>query len=210
MNTITLQTILTKNAEHLQNFQTNALMHCIQSTKMQDSIYRERLLDGIQVLSNYFQKIIMLRSVLTENTRFLKIAQIHLTEEFGHNISLMKDRHQKPPIWDAVLEGCCAWFAWKMFTLDDVDRTLLVHLVLESSANLFFHQAHQIMTRYGETNYFKLHSDVDEHHEALGITLLKGLNELHYLHLLDIQQQGWDMLNTICRRIAELALNDNH
>lgn len=38
-----------------------------------------------------------------------------------------------------------------------------MHLVLEASAQLFFKQAHQVMDQYHETQYFKIHHEVDEH-----------------------------------------------
>ncbi len=62
------------------------------------------------------------------------------------------------------------------------------------------------MEGFGETDYFKLHSEVDEHHETMGLALLKGLRETDYQNLLTIQQQGWDVLNTACNRIAELTI----
>ncbi|WP_026069282.1 hypothetical protein [Legionella tunisiensis] len=139
----------------------------------------------------------------------MKIAQKHLIEEFGHDISLMNDRGNNPPKWDAVLDACSCWFSWKMLTLDNIDKTLLVHLVLEASAHLFFREAHNVMEKYGETDYFKIHSEVDEEHEMMGVCLLEGLREVDYKHLLIVQQQGWDVLNTVCRRIAELTLQED-
>ena len=91
-----------------------------------------------------------------------------------------------------------------MLTLDNTDKTLLVHLVLEASANLFFKEAQQVMEKHSETDYFKIHSEADEHHEEMGLKLLKGLREIDYKRLLNVQQQGWDMLDTACTRMAEL------
>lgn len=201
-----LKMLLEKNKEFVKSYEKNELMVLIKSHQMTDPSKRVMLLDCIQVFSNYFQKTVMLRSVLTENKLFLDIAQIHLVEEFGHDISLMNDRQHSPPKWDAILESCSCWFSWKMFTLDNAEKTLLVHLVLEASANLFFKEAHRVMEQFGETDYFKVHSEIDEHHETMGLDLLEGLREIDYQHLMVIQQQGWDVLNAVCHRIAELTI----
>ncbi len=65
------------------------------------------------------------------------------------------------------------------------------------------------MEKFGETDYFKLHSELDEHHEMMGLELLEGLREADYQHLSLIQQQGWDVLNTVCHRIAALTINSS-
>ena len=61
------------------------------------------------------------------------------------------------------------------------------------------------MRQYAETDYFKIHADVDEHHETMGLDLLTGLRDLDYQRLSEVQQQGWAMLNTACCRMAELT-----
>lgn len=204
---INLEYILEKNKSYEEDFTKGSLMNLIQSTAMNDTKMRAELLDCIQVFSNYFQKTVMLRSVLNENSKYLQITQEHLTEEFGHNISLMHDRHDKEPIWDPILESCSCWFAWKMLTLDNLEKTFLVHLVLEVSANIFFIKAHQVMLKYNETNYFKIHAKIDEHHATMGHDFLRNLREDEYKSLLIIQKQAWDVLNTACNRMAELTYN---
>jgi len=201
-----LATLLEKNQVYIEQYKNNELMKLIQSIEMNEAENRVRLLDCIQVFSNYFQKTVMLRSILTENNRFLKVAQEHLEEEFGHDLTLNHDRHDRRPTWDPILEACSCWFTWKMLVLDNYGKTFLVHLVLESSANIFFKEAHLVMKRHAETNYFQMHAVVDEHHEQMGIQLLEGLSAVDYERLLEIQQQGWDMLNMVCTRMAELSV----
>ncbi|WP_248800351.1 iron-containing redox enzyme family protein [Pseudomonas sp. MWU13-2105] len=172
---------------------------------MDDKENRERLLDAVQVFSDYFQKTIMLRSVFCENRHFLSVVQAHLNEEFGHNFKLMKDRKYRVPVWHPILEATAAWFAWKMFTLDNEEKTVLIHLVLEASANIFFSAAHEVMRRYGETDYFEVHAQVDAQHEQMGIDLLDNLSAKKYVNLMTVQQQGWEMLNAACDQIACLS-----
>lgn len=204
-NNYDLRFLLNKNLEYSNTFKQSSLMSLIVDESMQKPECRRRLLDCIQVFSNYFQKTVMLRLVLNDNSSHIKIAQTHLAEEFGHDISLMHDRNDREPIWDPILEASSAWFSWKMLTLDNYEKTILVHQVLEESANIFFVKANQVMLRYNETEYFKIHAEIDDEHAAMGISLLKDLTSAQYLNLAIIQQQGWDVLNVVCNRIAELT-----
>jgi hypothetical protein len=203
--TFTLDALVTTNHQFTSDFAHNPLMHLIRSPLMDDTQKRIQLLDCIQVFSNYFQKTVMLRAILTDNKRYISVVQKHLLEEFGHDIALMHDRKERQPIWDPILEASACWFSWKMFSLDNPEKTVLVHLVLEASAHIFFIEAHKVMQKYAETNYFKLHADVDEHHETMGLDLLTDLRDIDYKRLLEVQQQGWDMLNTACARMAKLS-----
>lgn len=205
-NMPSLEKLLSENSNQLEKFRAkNNLMLLISSVEMKNKQIRENLLDGIQIFSNYFQKVVMLRRVFSELERFTKVSQIHLEEEYNHNYTLLKDRGYKKEMWDAQLEATASWFCWKMFTLNDTGKTILIHLVLEGSANIFFQKADKVMRAYSETDYFSTHAELDEEHEFMGIKLLENLSENEYKDLLIIQEQGWDMLNLACNRIAYLA-----
>lgn len=201
-----LEYLLKKNQDFVEEYKKNPFMKPIYANQKMDLKIEEIFLDCIQVFSNYFQKVVMLRNVFSEIPRFCEGAQEHLDEEFGHNLALMKDRKNRPPVWDPILEATSAWFTWKMFVLDNEEKTVLIHLVLESSANVFFQQAHKVMSHYGKTDYFKTHAEADEKHEKMGRALLENLSPEKYARLLDVQKQGWDVLNAACRRIAEIAM----
>lgn len=204
----TLSALLKKNTLIAKKYKTNStLMHLIHSKKMEQKKYRKKLLDAVQVFSDYFQKVVLLRNALCEHSIVAKVTQEHLQEEFCHNLLLMKDRDYRAPIWDPILEATAAWFCWKMFTLDNEEKTLIVHLVLETSANIFFRAAHKVMEKYQETSYFEIHSVADEKHEAMGKFLLEGLSKQKYQRLSELLLQSWDVLNAACNRIAELTLN---
>jgi hypothetical protein len=204
----TLPSLLEVNQTYIDEYKHCALMQLIQSPDMEQKLTRERLLDCIQILSDYFQRTVMLRNALCDHHRFMPVTQAHLREEFEHNIDLKKDREFRPAIWDPILEATSAWFAWKMLTLDNEEKTLLIHLVLESSANIFFSTAHQIMQKHGETNYFGIHAAVDSEHEEMGIKLLANLTTDKYDRLMEVQEQGWGMINAACNRIALLTLSN--
>jgi hypothetical protein len=201
----TLEEIIKQNEACIETFKVSKLMQLIGSDLMTKAENRYKLLDCIQTFSNYFQRTLMLRTAFTDTTHFANLAQEHLDEEYGHNISLLQERANKPPKWDPILESGSAWFCWKMLTLDNTEKTLLIHLVLEGSANIFFTAANVVMQRYKTTNYFNVHAENDERHEALGFELLEGLTPKIYQNLALVQKQGWEVLIMTCDRIAELA-----
>lgn len=196
--------LIRENQKYIKEFYDNPLMKLIQSSAMESKAKRNKLLDCIQVFSNYFQKMAMLRYCFSDNKKFTPTAWEHLSEEFGHNHDLDKDRKFREAIWDPILEATASWFNLKMFSLDSEEKTVIVHLVLETSANVFFQKAHEVMKQYGETEYFKTHSEADEKHEKMGLELLENLSCEKYQSLFDIQKKGWDMLNAVCERISIL------
>lgn len=201
--------ILERNKDFANEYQKNGLMQLVKSPLIENRLTAESLLDAIQVLSDYFQKVVMLRNVLCDNSYILAITTQHLNEEFGHNQSLLKDRNNRPPVWDPILEATSSWFVWKMFTLDNDQKSVLIHLVLESSANIFFTAAFQIMNKHYDTDYFIKHANLDEGHEEMGIELIRGVSLQRKADLFLIQEQGWEMMNQACNRIAQLAIENS-
>ena len=203
----TLEQITEQNEAWISKFKSSKIMQLVESGQLNNSDIRNSMMDAIQILSNYFQRALMLRSALTDTFNFAELAQEHLDEEYGHNVSLLQERNNRPPKWDPILESGSAWFCWKMLTLDNAEKTLLIHFVLEASANIFFTAANVVMQRYKTTNYFNVHAENDERHEALGFELLEGLTPKIYQNLALVQQQGWEVLIMTCDRIAKLVHN---
>jgi hypothetical protein len=205
---LVLNKILEKNEEFIKGYKNSKLLSLLTSKKMSEKATREKLLDCIQVFSNHFQKVVMLRQILCEDEKHLEVATQHLMEEFGHNFLLERDRNSRTSLWDPVLDATAGWFTWKMMTLDNDEKTLLVHLVLESSACVFFKAAHKVMTQHSETNYFETHADADEEHERMATNMLSSIPASKIKRLFLIQEQGWSMLNTVCDRIANIVLGN--
>lgn len=197
--------LIHRNNEYIKTYENSPIMRLINSSLMTEKTSRQKLLDCIQIFSNYFQHTVMLRAIAAYDTQFFNVALQHLKEEVLHNVFLMDDRNHRESIFDPILDGCSSWFAWKMLVIDNNDKTLLMHLVLEASANVFFAAAHNIMKKYEETDYFKIHSELDSQHEIMGYELLKDLRIAEYEELFILQERGWKMLNTLCDRIVELV-----
>jgi hypothetical protein len=65
------------------------------------------------------------------------------------------------------------------------------------------------MTAYGETSYFKIHSEADEGHEQMGRELLTDLSPRKYERLIEIQHQGWSIMSAFCEHVAKHSIGEN-
>lgn len=189
----------------LKNFQESHLLKILSSTELDKKETRNKILDCIQIFANYFQKIVMLRGTFTHNPVLSAIARMHLNEELGHDAVLMKERNNRDSLFDPILDSSMAWFCWQMFGLNDLEKTVLMHWVLESSAYCFFSNAKTVFGRYGEMEYLDIHSEADEGHKDIDPVFLKGLRLEEYERLETVLLQGWSVMTTACDRIAELV-----
>ena len=156
------QTLYTQQEICIETFNSSRLINIFFTNEMEKEYVREKILDCIQVFSNYFQKIVMLRSTFTNSISFSMMTRTHLNEEFGHDDILLNERKNKNILFDPVLDSAMAWFCWKMLSLNDLEKTILMHWVLESSAYCFFTHAKEIFDRYRQMEYFKIHTQADE------------------------------------------------
>ncbi|HEY0195007.1 MAG TPA: cupin domain-containing protein [Kofleriaceae bacterium] len=198
--------LIAANQRFRAQYTANDIFKFIQSDTVDSKGARGRLLDTILVWSNYFQRVVLARSAFTDDARYSAIFKAHLDEEYDHNTLLAKDRGSElVRVWDPVLDSTSSWFAWKMVTLDNLDKLVLVHLVLEAAATEWHRVAHPIMARFRETNHFESHDQVDHGNEDLGLELLRSIDASTLARLSTVQQEGWDMMNTMCARMAALA-----
>lgn len=207
-----------RNAEHLaqrndelaRDHTNNPLFTLIRSPQITDKSCRARLFDCIQVWSNCFHRLLLIRSATTELEQFQSLFERHLIEEFDHSATLAAERQREAQrIWDPVLDATAHWFLWKMLTLDNRGKTVLVHLVLETGAAVFHAVANPILSPYRETEYFEVHDEADREHRDMGLELLNGIDDNECRELERLQQEGWDMLNTLCARMATLAASSS-
>ena len=91
-----------------------------------------------------------------------------------------------------------------MMTLGDSERAVLVHLVIESCATIFYEKLGSIFFNHKAAKHFKTHMHLDPEHEQMGIDLLKQIN-INDSSLLTIQKKGWDMMDALFTRLAEIT-----
>ncbi|MBW4575129.1 MAG: hypothetical protein KME08_07580 [Aphanothece sp. CMT-3BRIN-NPC111] len=201
-----LEKLLQRNKQFTEDHKKNPMFDLVTSGRLAEERLRNRFFDCVQVWSNFFQKTILTRSAFTEDRQFAQLFKKHLDEEYGHNTNLAAERGDAVQIvWDPILEATSNWFAWKMLTLDNTEKTVLVHLVLEVGSSAFSTIANPIMAAFQDTEYFAIHDEADEDHQEMGLDLLIDLEQKTYDRLMQIQKEGWDMLNVLCARIAELV-----
>lgn len=196
--------LIKKQAFYLSKFNRSNLIRLVKSGTLKNKKNRLKLLDALQPFSDFFQKTVMLRYVFSEGLSFIESAQDHLSEEFRHNIFLKLDRKNRPEKFHPVLESAAAWFAWKMFTSSDLQKTVLVHWVLEASANTFFQLVHA-SKYFTETDYFKTHSVLDEEHQNIPESFFNNLREEEIKDILHTLDKGWQILILATDAIAEIT-----
>ncbi|MEH2079522.1 MAG: hypothetical protein V7K89_05765 [Nostoc sp.] len=198
--------LLQRNKQFSEDHKQNPMFALVTSGRLADKRLRNRFFDCVQVWSNFFQKILFARSAFTEEREFALLFNKHLDEEYGHNNNLAAERGDAlKVVWDPILEATSNWFAWKMLTLDSTEKTVLVHLVLEVGSSVFSKVANLNISSFEQTKYFAVHDEADDEHQVMGLELLTNLEQRSYDRLIQIQQEGWDMLNVMCARIAELV-----
>jgi quercetin dioxygenase-like cupin family protein len=200
--------LLSRNRQFAEDHLKNPIFEIVSSTRLEEKRHRDRFYDCVQIWSECFQRALLARSALAEDRRYAALFSQHLTEEFGHDAKLARDRSGSlTPVWDPVLDSASHWFAWKMVSLDNVEKLVLVHLVLEVGSYLISNHARQRFAAFQETDFFEVHAAADEGHQEAGLDLLKTKDTATYERLFQVQQEGWDMLNLLCSRIAALADN---
>lgn len=173
---------------------------------LDDPAKREVFLACLQALARHFQIVMFTRQAHCADERFAALFMRHLREEIGHDEVLRQDRGRSDDIWDPVIEAVGAWFASRMSTLDNLEKMVVVHLVLETSGAHMGELSRKTMPRYGSAKYFQLHDEVDDSHVSLAIEPLKNLSPEVLARLRLVIGQAWQMMNTWGDRVASVVL----
>ncbi len=197
-----LATLLARNHDFVDRHTATPLFDLLRSGRLTEPELRRRFLDVVQTWSTYFQRALYARSAFTDDQPYATLFRDHLDEEFGHDRVLAGGDDGAARVWDPVLHAAASWFATQMLSVDDADKTVLVHLVLEAGAEAIADVGSDALE--GATEYFELHRN-DAAHRRQGEELLVGLDTRSYSRLLETQQRGWDMLDLLCTRIAALT-----
>jgi hypothetical protein len=148
--------------------------------------------------------MVQLRGALTEG-RNRSLAEAHLRDELGHNTDLAQGRSEARAIWDPIMESTGAWFAWRMMTATDLERIVLVHLVIESCANVFYRYMRDYVSAADIDGHVTAHLGLDDEHVQMGVRALEQVRPVDLPALLHIQEQGWAMLECMFARMGDLA-----
>jgi len=204
-----IEQLFKKNEEYMERFDKHRLFVLIRNGLLNNPPARRRFLDCFQVWSNYFQKMILNRVVTLQDPAFEDLAWLHLKEELGHNRDLAKSRSDLQPVFDPVLEGVCAWFPSKIGMLGDLEKVVLVHLVVEASAVFFYKHVQPAMGTTDAKRHFDSHKSTDEAHVEMGYAFLRKVSSADWPRLFEIQRQGWAMLMAVMGRVADLVVHSS-
>lgn len=202
-----IEQLFKKNEEYMERFDKHRLFVLARNGLLNNPQARRRFLDCFQVWSNHFQKMVLNRVVTLQNPLFEELAWLHLVEELGHNRDLAKSRSDLKPVFDPILEAVCSWFPSKIGMLSDLEKVVLVHLVVEASALSFYKHVQPAMETSGTKNHFDSHKAGDEAHVQMGYAFLRQVTSADWPRLFDIQRQGWAMLMAVMGRVADLVVH---
>jgi quercetin dioxygenase-like cupin family protein len=193
--------LLRAQERYQARYRENPLVRLVQSERASDPTVRGRLLSYLAAWSNAFQRVLFARAAHQADAACQDLAERHLASEIGHNWRLAADA--QPAAWDPILAAACSWFVDRAETVSPVERVVLVHFALEGSGEIFHREAAQ---RYPDSPHFTIHAAEDGDHFAMGIGVLRRRPDLRAEPLRRTLAEGWDMIELLSRRIAELAL----
>lgn len=200
--------LLQKNDHFTRQFASHRIFEMMRDGYFTDPAHRTKFLNLLQIWSNLFQKMLFCRAAFTDNSKFSTLARTHLDDEFGHDMAL-RERADYKPVWDPILDATGHWFVTKMLSSDDAEKTVLIHLVLESAANIFYARFKNIANgNEGATAHFDPHCGdaVDVKHIKMGLDALRQVSLKDHGSLMEAQIRGWLMFNALFDRMADICL----
>ena len=204
-NISSLELLVRRNNNFKENFKKNPLFKLMKTGYFHSDSKREKFLDYFQIWSNYFQKTMLLKTALCDDSSFSPLFYQHFVEEFGHDQMLTKDRSNVHFKKDALLEAICNWFLSKTISWSPYEQIVAMNLCVEGSAIIFYSFAKSSIDPNNQLRHFQAHDDIDLDHEAMGLTLLESLSPLQYSRLFEVQEDTWAMINCLMKRIGELV-----
>jgi mannose-6-phosphate isomerase-like protein (cupin superfamily) len=166
---------------------------------------RERFFACLQVISDAFQTVLSTRQATCRDARFLESFRNHFLEELGHNDLLSQRDGRTKTETDPVLTATATWFCRQMLVLDNLDKAVLVHLVLETAGADFHVLAREAFSGGSTDTYFSAHSELDTAHKEVPRELLEGHDPETYRRLYALLEDGWDMFDAMGARIAAIV-----
>lgn len=199
-----LSKLVELNQQKLASFLQHPLFKLAQDGTLEDSRKREVFLRCVLAFSEHFQRLMFTRQALGVDPHFAGVFRQHLMEEIDHD-RILSVPENVVAYDDSLLDATLSWFSYQVILLDNADRTVLVHLVLETAGDAFLSAVHRAIGSHLKTEFFKKHTELDPHHAQLGLRLLHGCDERTLQRLVDTSHRGWAMLDNICDRIATIV-----
>lgn len=194
------------NEECIQNFKKNLIFTSEVAHIINERERLELLKSCLQVMSDSFQRLMFSRMALSQKESYRKIFLEHFLDELGHDTDLRKERGESQKIWDPILEASTFWFFGKNFLIDDPERIVMIQMVLEKGASLFYGHFSEILADDQKSHHIEKHCDMDEGHDSLGVNLLEHESDRKIESLQSLLKESWSMLDLYLHRTAEIVL----
>ncbi|OWO80962.1 hypothetical protein B5C26_15365 [Photorhabdus luminescens] len=209
LGTTIAEQLFSRNETYMERFDKHKLFSLVNRGLLKKTQAKKRFLDCFQVWSDHFQKMVLTRAATLHNDAFEELTMSHLEEELGHNRDIKNNRIDFEPVFDPVLEAASSWFAYKMITATELEKVVLVHLVVEASATFFYKHIKPVMDDTTPKAHFDVHSILDDEHVRMGYEFISNYNIEDGKPLFEIQNKGWAMLMTVMSRIADLTVYES-
>ncbi len=197
------------NEELLAKHVHNSLFTLFSSGRLQrEPELRARFVAALYVWSSYFQRMIHARQAVCADPVLSEEYGKHFEEEFGHD-RLLRERYGiTEKVYDPALEAASSWFVAQMHQLDEAQKIVVVHLVVESSGHVFGLATAEIFGKTAKSgDYFDVHAEADDDHRNIGRDHLKTLPASALPQLLDTCRRAWDQIDLVHERIAAWTLS---
>ena len=203
---ITLDRLLIVNEVHFQTFTQRPFFKMIQSGVLnQDEKKRTAFFNYMQIFADYFQTMIQMRQATCSDDRFYPTFLKHFLDELGHD-NLFRQRDEIQNVWDPILVAVMTWFVHKMQVLDNVEKTVVMHLVLEKGGDYYHSIGNQTLTQHMASSYYAAHEELDEGHASMAMNLLSGYPKFVYHRLNHLLRESWLMLYAMVDRVHECVM----
>lgn len=196
--------LIADNERYAEKFADNSIFDVLLKDEL-DPAVRSKFLDYLQILSDQFQKMVLLRSGICDDASFNGEFDDHLKEEFGHHHLLRNSRTDLVSRTDAPFEALCIWFNHQMLVLDNIEKLVLVHLVVEASAHVFYSKIKKVFDS-SKLTHFDEHSDHDHDHQGVNRKFFKNMTTAQFSRIQEIQRQGWSVVEKQYQRLSEIIV----
>lgn len=202
--------LLRSNEVYFQNFINRPFFKMIEGGLLnKDKEKKAIFFNYMQIFADYFQTMMQMRQANCCDEKFRPIFLKHFFDELGHD-DLFRQRDKITGAWDSILVAVSTWFVHQMQVLDNIEKTVVMHLVLEKGGDFYHTLGNQALTQHVQSNYYEAHAELDDGHASMINDLLPGYPEFTYQRLHRLLKESWSMLYTMVDRVHELVMKEPH
>jgi mannose-6-phosphate isomerase-like protein (cupin superfamily) len=201
-----LEQLLLQNETRAQMLIANPFFALLREGKLESEKKRALMRECLRVFSDGFQTFLFVRQAMCRDNDYRQTFSEHLREEIGHN-DLLKVKGNARASQDPILQATSTWFSHQMLVQDNAGKAVL-NVVLETAGYYFHTLAKPVFEGDEGEEYFNVHAEEDEKHKDVAIALLEGQTPETYRRLRRVLDSGWDMLDTMNRRIVSILEED--